>query len=220
MSRWFSYFTHLSLAGLAGHLTVSAYHGFRYKPSPSSVYSYPLQWWHGILKTSHICNISAVTTFPLLVTITYWTLIASSDTFSSTYNTWAAISKHILNTVLALSEITTTNIPPLPWKTLPVCLIILGAYLGLAYVTHATEDVYVYTFLDPEIQHWKLAIYITGIAAGEVIIFVLVLGRSSTSSYDQGDQHWFKNGGVQSGGWEAVPMIDAGFAKNARVQQR
>lgn len=100
------------------------------------------------------------------------------------------------------------------------------------YTSSAIEfDIFqVYTFLDPEIQHWKLAIYITGIAAGEVIIFVLVryaivlrtqvLGRSSTSSYDQDDQHWLKNGRVQNGGWEAVPMIDAGFAQNARVQQR
>lgn len=79
MSRWFSYFTHLSLAGLAGHLTVSAYHGFRYKPSPSSVYSYPLQWWHGILKTSHICNISAVTTFRTLPPkiLTFMTIVYS-----------------------------------------------------------------------------------------------------------------------------------------------
>jgi len=171
---WFSFFTHLTFTGLTAYLLVSTYHDFNYKPSASSSYAYPLQRWPRVLQAMHILLISTVTTFPILVSIAYWALLASSATFATPYTTWSAVSLHIFNTVFALLEITTTNIPPLPWAALPMCLILLLAYLGVAYITHATQGIYAYAFLDPQTQHGKLAAYIIGIAVGEVIIFTLV----------------------------------------------
>jgi len=171
---WFSFFTHLTFTGLTAYLLVSTYHGFNYKPTASSAYAFPLQRWPKVLQAMHILLISTITTFPILVTIAFWALLASPATFATPYATWSAVSLHIFNTVFALLEITTTNIPPLPWAALPTCLILLLAYLGVAYITHATQGIYTYAFLDPKIQHGKLAAYIIGIAVGEVIIFVLV----------------------------------------------
>lgn len=60
---------------------------------------------------------------------------------------------------------------------LPLMLLILGGYVGVAYITHATQGFYTYAFLDPEKQGpAMLAAYLVGITAAEVIIFVLVWG--------------------------------------------
>ena len=55
---------------------------------------------------------------------------------------WSNISVHALNTVFALFEIIFTNSPPAPWLALPVCILFLIGYLGVAYLTHATQGIY------------------------------------------------------------------------------
>jgi len=52
----------------------------------------------------------------------------------------------------------------------------LGCYLGVAYITHATKGFYTYAFLDPTKKGKALAGYIIGIAIAECIIFALVKG--------------------------------------------
>lgn len=49
----------------------------------------------------------------------------------------------------------------------------LGAYLGVAYITHATQGIYVYSFLNPS-KGAIVAAYICGIFAGTLVIFALV----------------------------------------------
>ncbi|KAF5346545.1 hypothetical protein D9756_010108 [Leucocoprinus leucothites] len=218
---WFSYFTHLTYIGLFSYFLASAYHGFNYKPVPSSSYAHPLQRWHRGLQVMHMLLLSTVTTFPLLVTICYWALIASPATFSSPYETWSAISLHILNTVFVLFEIFTTNIPPLPWITLPVCLVLLLSYLGVAYITFASQGVYTYAFLDPKTQHSKLAAYIVGIAVGHIIIFVLVryaiVLRDKISKFaryhEEDTQHQGPKEALNE--WEEVEWEDAGQRESA-----
>lgn len=104
------------------------------------------------------------------------------------------ISKHALNTVFAVFEIFLTNIGPLPWVQLPVTVLLLVGYLGVAYITHATQGFYsallphlsrsscsqvfslAYSFLDPKKQGKLLAAYIVGIAVGQIIVFLVVHG--------------------------------------------
>lgn len=50
----------------------------------------------------------------------------------------------------------------------------LACYLGVAYITHATQGFYTYNFLDPRVEHGLLAAYIVGILAIAIVIFVLV----------------------------------------------
>ena len=52
------------------------------------------------------------------------------------------ISVHALNTVIALVEVTLTNAPPQPWLHLPICVFMLACYLGVAYITYATQGFY------------------------------------------------------------------------------
>ncbi len=55
---------------------------------------------------------------------------------------------HALNTVFAGLEIILPRSDPHPWLLLVPIIIILALYLALAYLTHATEGFYVYSFLD------------------------------------------------------------------------
>lgn len=105
----------------------------------------------------------------------------------------------MFNTVFALFEILITNIRPLPWAHLPFLVVILGCYLGLAYLTYHAQHFFgswnflsytlaieiptrlflsytVYNFFDPQTQHAKLAGWIVGIAIAEVVIFSIVHG--------------------------------------------
>ena len=47
-----------------------------------------------------------------------------------------------MNTGYALFEILLTNAGPSPWWHLPVCIAMLACYLGVAYITHATQGFY------------------------------------------------------------------------------
>jgi hypothetical protein len=93
------------------------------------------------------------------VTIVYWAILSSSSTFSTSYSgmlfafwhiislihppqAWYNISAHALNTPFALFEILFSNTPPAPWITLPCGLLILAAYLGVAYITKADQGFY------------------------------------------------------------------------------
>lgn len=105
---------------------------------------------------------------------------------------WSNISQHALNTVFALFEVVLTHAGPSPWSHLIFLVVILGGYLGIAYITHATEGFYstflcrsilflpwlhllkAYAFLNPQKEHGLLAGYIVGIAVAECIIFAVV----------------------------------------------
>ena len=107
---------------------------------------------------------------------------------------WSNISKHALNSVFAIFELLGTNVGPYPWTDLAVVIVILLGYLGVAYITHATQGIYsknllsnvashltspsssAYSFLDPKKQGKKLAAYIIGIAVGACIIFLIARG--------------------------------------------
>ncbi|KAG6843163.1 hypothetical protein H0H93_002017, partial [Arthromyces matolae] len=55
---------------------------------------------------------------------------------------WSNVSLHIFNLVFALFEIFFTNIPPPPPLMIPLCLVLLALYLGLAFITYATQGIY------------------------------------------------------------------------------
>ncbi|EDR00926.1 uncharacterized protein LACBIDRAFT_192763 [Laccaria bicolor S238N-H82] len=176
---YFSYFTHLSYIGICAYFWASGIQTFsyyrRWRKAGAGV-GYLLQRQPGVLRCMHVVLQSTVVTFPILVTIVFWALLSSPSTFETVYSSWDVISVHALNTVFALFEILLTNSPPAPWLTLPFGLFFLAGYLGIAYITHATQGFYSYSFLDPQKQHGKVAAYIVGIAVGEIIIFCLIRG--------------------------------------------
>ncbi|KAF7312802.1 hypothetical protein MKEN_00963600 [Mycena kentingensis (nom. inval.)] len=169
---FFSYFTELSFIGLTAYYLTAAVHTVAYAHSRT----YPLRRWPRIFQFLHVLLQTTITTFPFLVTIVFWVLLASPDVFQTRYSTWSNISIHALNSLFALIEILLTSTPPAPWLALPVHIVMLGGYLGVAYITHATQGFYTYGFLDPAKGKALLAGYIVGIAVGQVVVFLLVRG--------------------------------------------
>jgi len=63
----------------------------------------------------------------------------------------------------------------LPWLDIIPIVILLALYLGLAYLTHATQGFYVYGFLDLQAHSSGIvAAYIIGILVVAIIIFLIV----------------------------------------------
>ncbi|KAG7444096.1 uncharacterized protein BT62DRAFT_900955 [Guyanagaster necrorhizus] len=171
---YFSYFTHLTYIGLCSYFFASGVQTLVYARNGT----YLLRTWpfSKTLQFLHIWLHSTVVTFPFVVTITFWVLLSSPSTFSSTFDTWSNISVHALNSLYALFEVLLANTPPPPPIFLLANIVLLGAYLGVAYITHATQGFYTYDFLDPQQQGSFLAAYIVGIAVGYIVAFGVVFG--------------------------------------------
>lgn len=106
--------------------------------------------------------------------VVFWAIIF--DYFYSVEDKWSNVSQHALNSVFSLFELVFARADPLPWIHLLWLIIILALYLGLAFITHATEHFWVYTFLDDSRKGGRglVAGYIIGILVGAVIVFVIV----------------------------------------------
>ncbi|KAJ1306278.1 hypothetical protein OPQ81_010981 [Rhizoctonia solani] len=181
IDSFFSYFTNLTYIGLCSYMWAAsiqtiayALHIRRFRTRSGAQWEYPLQRWPRILQFLHLLLWSTVTTFPFIVTIVYWVLLASSSTFATRYSSWNNITVHAMNSGFALFEVLFTRAGPMPWSHIPFLIILLAGYLGVAYITYATQGFYTYSFLNPKKQGALLAAYIVGIAAVAVIIFSIV----------------------------------------------
>ncbi|KAI6026438.1 hypothetical protein PISMIDRAFT_92093 [Pisolithus microcarpus 441] len=173
-SSYLSYFTSLSYIGLCAYFWASGVQTIAF--ARARRICYPLQKWPRPLQLMHALLYTSIVVYPIIVTIVFWSLLSSPQTLEGTYNAWGNISRHILNSSFALFEITCTNVSPPPWSHLGPVLIILVLYLGVAYITRATQGFYTYTFLDPGSHPGLVAAYVFGIAAGCCIVFAVVKG--------------------------------------------
>ncbi|RYP32295.1 hypothetical protein DL767_005270 [Monosporascus sp. MG133] len=179
----FSFFTVLTYWGIAFYLLAAAVHTATYARNSTSRgpllarFPRPLQALHSLLYTT-------VTTYPLLVTIVYWAVLyptsfGAAGGFPNAYTAWSNASQHALNSLFALFEIFVPRTQPPPLVHLWWLIVILALYLGLAYVTLATQGFYVYPFLNPaETAGGRRGVtaYIFGILAAVIVVFGIVWG--------------------------------------------
>ncbi|KAI2626392.1 hypothetical protein GGS21DRAFT_271677 [Xylaria nigripes] len=168
----FSFFTVLTYWGIALYNLTAAIHTLLYAlngSAPLHRFPRPLQALHAFFSTT-------VTTYPYLVTIVFWSILASPKTLATSYSAWDNISQHMLNSVFATVEIVLSRTNPPPFIHLVFLLVILILYLALAYITRATEGFYTYDFLDPGKQGPLVAAYVFGVAIGICVLFVLSRG--------------------------------------------
>ncbi|KAH8728623.1 hypothetical protein GQ44DRAFT_701720 [Phaeosphaeriaceae sp. PMI808] len=166
----FSFFTNLTYWGLAFYYAFAAIHTGSYCLTGTSF----LARWPKALQITHSMFYSTIVVYPFIVTIVYWVLLAPSG-FPSTFSLWSNTSQHALNSLYALFEIFLPRTSPLPWLDIVPIVLLLALYLGLAYLTHATEGFYVYSFLDLQAHSSGIvAAYIIGILVGAIIIFLIV----------------------------------------------
>ncbi|KAI0350093.1 hypothetical protein OH77DRAFT_1102369 [Trametes cingulata] len=171
---FFSYFTHLSYTGLVAYYFAAGVQTLCYALKRGK--GHPLQRWPRPLQLLHLLLYSTITTYPLVVTVIFWALLSGPSTFATRFDTWINISQHAMNSLYALFEVTLTNVRPSPWLHLPLCVFMLACYLCVAYITHATQGFYTYSFLDPQKEHAKLAGYIIGVGVAECVAFLFARG--------------------------------------------
>ncbi|KAK5958699.1 Vacuolar protein sorting-associated protein 8 [Knufia fluminis] len=168
----FSYFTTLTWWGITCYMTIASIHTFVYVKNG---YAWLDRWWRPF-QALHSLFYSTIVVFPIIVTVVYWGILYGGPWFSVTEDAFRNVSRHGLNSFTALLEIVLPATNPPPWLHIPFLILLLAAYLGLAYVTYATQGFYTYGFLDPDNGAGQLAGYIVGIAAACVVIFLLVWG--------------------------------------------
>ncbi|KAK4936445.1 hypothetical protein LTR10_022662 [Elasticomyces elasticus] len=168
----FSYFTILTYWGLLFWSLVAGVHTLVYATKGHSW----LENWPRVLQALHSFFYTTIVTLPFLVTIVYWAVLYKGPWFPVVFNAWSNISKHALNSLFALFEVTLPATNPPPLLHLVGLIILLLLYLSLAYLTRYTEGFYVYDFLDPSKGKGRVAAYCFGIFAAIVIIFCLVTG--------------------------------------------
>jgi len=169
-----SYFTDLSYIGLVAYFWASSVQTIAFVMRGQN--GYPLQSWPRIFQLLHVLLYSTIVVFPIIVTVVFWSLLATPEIFHVRYTAWSNISQHALNSGFALFEILLTHAGPSPWSHLVPGFILLACYLGVAYITYATQGFYTYAFLDPSTEHGFLAAYIIGIAVGYCVVFSIVKG--------------------------------------------
>lgn len=170
-----SYFTDLSYIGLVAYFWASGIQTIAFVIWGQK--AYPLQKWSRILQFLHILLYTTITIFrefnawisqsksdhclaAFIVTVVYWTLLASSSTFRTKYSgmggvcsstaivhdrlllAWSNVSQHAMNSCFALFEILLTNAGPSPWSHIAPGLVLFACYLGVAYITHAAQGFY------------------------------------------------------------------------------
>jgi hypothetical protein len=73
MCRFFSYFTHLSLAYFWAAGVQTALYS---RNLQRDVHTYPLQQWPRALRVAHVALQSTAVVFPVLVTAVFWALLS------------------------------------------------------------------------------------------------------------------------------------------------
>ncbi|KAG8952517.1 hypothetical protein FRC04_004577 [Tulasnella sp. 424] len=159
LQTFFSYFTNLCYIGMCAYFWASAVQTLAFSRR---------------MRKPAAANATPTEGGTFLVTIVFWALLADGA-FSNEFNSWKNISVHALNSGFALLEIFLSRIVP-RWANIFILILVLAGYLGVAYITHATQGFYTYSFLDLSRGAGRLAEYIVGIPAASAILLALVKG--------------------------------------------
>lgn len=175
-SEFFAYFTELTYIGLTSYFWASGVQTLVYARGikrEGSAYVYPLQRWPRPLQFLHSLLFSTITTFPFVVTVVFWALLADAQTLGTPFGRWSNTSFHAMNSLFAIIEIVCSHGGPTPWVHMILLVVIAAGYLGVAYINYAHAHFYTYSFLDPATEGAHLAAYIVGIAVGICIVFAI-----------------------------------------------
>lgn len=78
---------------------------------------------------------------PLIVTVVFWGVLAGNGAFSDTESAWTNISVHAFNLVFSMLDVLVLGREPmLPWSHCFFTVVMLAMYVGVAYITYASES--------------------------------------------------------------------------------
>ncbi len=143
--------------------------GSRYPRSwLSRRFSRPLQFCHTLL-------VSTVSSFPLVVTVIFWTVLKGNDPLGNPYDAFANIGKHTLNYAFtALDLVVLSRTPLRPWWHLTFISAFFALYLGIVDITYKRYGVWVYGFFNINQFGVPLVVFFCIILAVFVVVSFLV----------------------------------------------
>ncbi|KGO70310.1 FAR-17a/AIG1-like protein [Penicillium italicum] len=168
----FSYFTWLTYWGIGFYMLFAAIHTACYARTGRSVL---FDRWPRAFRVLHSLLYVTITTYPFIVSVVFWAIIFTPPWYKETITGWQNISQHALNSAYALLEIILPTTAPHPYIALPFLILMLLFYLSVAYITHATQGWYPYTFLDVGVHGQKskrVTGYCFGVLAAVLISFL------------------------------------------------
>lgn len=124
IDAYFSYFTDITYISLAFYFLFAAAHTLWYHHKGES----SLNKWYRPFQLAHTVLFSTIITFPIIVTIVFWTLLSSKSTFATPWSAWANISKHALNSAFTIFEIVFSAVALQPWSHLLFLIGFLGFF--------------------------------------------------------------------------------------------
>ena len=122
IDTYFSYFTDITYLALTFYFIFAAGHTLWYARTGRS----PLNRWYRPFQLAHSILFSTIITYPIIVTIVFWTILSSSSTFATPRSTWSNISKHALNSLYAVFEILFSAVGLQSWSHLIFIVLFLG----------------------------------------------------------------------------------------------
>ncbi|PWY99319.1 hypothetical protein BCV70DRAFT_148448, partial [Testicularia cyperi] len=155
----------------------------------------PLQFFHSLLVTT-------VYTYPLVVTVIFWTVLKGTHPLGDPFTAYVNVSKHTLNLVLTQIDLTLlSRTPMMPWWHLVPMISFLGLYIGIVDITYKRYGVLVYGFFNVEQFGVPLVVlFCILLAVFAVVSFLisqlLVLIRETVAARVQ-----------QSGGWGSAKAV-------------
>ncbi|KAK3819544.1 MAG: hypothetical protein J3Q66DRAFT_159532 [Benniella sp.] len=171
-TTYLSFFTNLTYLGLTFYLMCTTLWSIGYLRQPSHERAQWLKnrspWWGRI----HWLLYSTVVTFHFIVPVVFWTLLSNGGIRSALGN-WQNISVHALDGAFAIFELVFNRHMLEPIHSFVVAGVMV-LYMLLTFVVHATEDRWVYPFLDWD-QGAICAAYYIGIAIGLFVVFFVLL---------------------------------------------
>jgi len=181
--QYYIYFTRLTFIGVTAYFSAVAFHtGFFVlslrqlkRGKVSRAPWYPLQKWGKVFQFLHLWLFSTIITMPIVVTVVYWAFLADASSFADPFTAWSNVTFHILNTVFLLTEFIFGRTRLYVGYSI-LCIVILGFYLGMVYLVHDVQSIWVYNFFDPTKPNAKVAAFIVGILAAEVVVYFVMWG--------------------------------------------
>ena len=122
IDEYFSFFTNITYISLAFYFLHAGFETIWYSQTGVS----PLNRWWRPFQLAHTVLFTTIITFPIVVTVVFWSLLSGPSTFSSLWNAWSNISKHALNSVFSLFEIFFSAVGLQPWSHIIWIIFFLG----------------------------------------------------------------------------------------------
>lgn len=168
-----AFLTPLAYFGILAYLLVSTYLSWRLYLSHGNYL--PWQGWHWSFPFMYFLHYEINTSLAFVVSIVYWSMLASNDLAANpnSVHLFLSISMHVMNSVIMWSE-AIVGANPIILRHFPMVLLVPLLYVPYAFVIHARYGIWIYPFLDYNLNPPSTILIIVGIILMSMIYYPIM----------------------------------------------